>query len=569
MSRELFAKKQNKVVPFEQSGQFFHRKAQKYMDSNNYINALSFYRKAVEKEPQNIEYSLDLAEIFTEMGYFDQSSRILFSIIQKDGTRTECYFGLGCNFLGLQDFDKAMKSFERYLEAEPYGIYSRDARDLLDIIEDQEYFEDDVNIFDPAKEELYDLAIEGKDLLDKGEYDEAIKCLEKVVDQEPDLVFVKNNLALAYFCIGKLEKAISISMDVLKEDPKNVHANCNLCLFYNEMDGAQDSEGFLQTILDFKSQEPEEIHKIAVTLCELNKHEEANRALKVLIQYKPYDLRVLHYMAVSFFNMGRYKDALKYWSKISKIEPENSISSFYIRLAQEYIREGGSEEISYHFQVPYYEIVGRIKNLNNILKLREQDLLVKWEKDDSFRTLLAWGLELNDELIKKAILNVVASFEDNKAEDFLRDFLLRINESEELKTEALGLLKQMHASEPYIAYVEDDLVEVKVEIGEDMHFEMPLGMRKVLDIAFHQMRGRYEKGYTQEIEQIWTEFVKKLYPNYLPRIKKHEAWAAALEIYYCIEQDIPITKVEVSNRYGITYSAMNNNYNRIKRVLEN
>src|SRR5690554_1773027 len=119
MAKELFARKQRKVIPFDQNGQFYHRKAKKHMDNNNYLNALSLYRKAVEKEPQNVEYLLDLAEVFTEMGCFDQSSKVLFSILQRENARVDCYFGLGCNFLGMQDYARAMECFEKYLDIDP------------------------------------------------------------------------------------------------------------------------------------------------------------------------------------------------------------------------------------------------------------------------------------------------------------------------------------------------------------------------------------------------------------------------------------------------------------------
>ena len=168
MTRELFAKVKQKVVPFEQSGQFYHKKARKYMENNNYINALNFYRKAVEKDPENIEYLLDLSEVFTEMGYFDESNRILFSVLQKDKRRVDCYFGLGCNFMGLQEFDKAEECFERYLIMDPNGMYWEDAHDLLHVLKSHEYFIDDFEEFDYEKEKLYKIALKGKDLLDRG-----------------------------------------------------------------------------------------------------------------------------------------------------------------------------------------------------------------------------------------------------------------------------------------------------------------------------------------------------------------------------------------------------------------
>lgn len=569
MVKELFARKQRKVIPFDQSGQFYYRKAKKHINNNNYLGAVNLYRKAIEKEPHNIEYLLELAEVFTEMGCFDQSSRILFSILQKEKDRVDCYFGLGCNFLGMQDYDRAIECFEKYLDIDPNGVYSEEARDLLDVLEEYEYYEDSYNIFDSDAESIYDLAAEGKYLLDRGEYKKAISKLEKVVKLNPTLTFVKNNLSLAYFCDGKINKAIETSLEVLAMDPQNIHANCNICLFINERDGSESSKKYLDKIVNFKTQDPEELHKIAVTLCELKEHRLANRVLKQLLQYKPYDIRVLHYVAVSHFNLREYKEAIKHWTKISKIDPDNAISDYYIRLAQEYAaNKDSSREIFYHFQVPYDEILRRIKELNNILKLDERELLIRWRNDDNLINLLRWGLGLNDDLIKKAIINVVASFNDSKAEEFLREFLLMVNESEELKTEALGLLKQMAAEEPYLAYVDDDILEVKVDLIDDDSFEMPLEMEMVLNIATYKMEGRYQQGYEEIIEKIWTKFVKALYPNDLPKIKKYEAWAAALELYYCMDQDIYIKKKDIADYYDITYSALYNNLNKIKKVLD-
>lgn len=570
MAKELFARKQRKVIPFDQSGQFYYRKAKKHMNNNNYLGALNLYRKAIEKEPHNIDYLLDLAEVFTEMGCFDQSSRVLFTVLQKEKARIDCYFGLGCNFLGMQDYDRAIECFEKYLDGDPHGIYSEEARDLLDLLEEYEYYDDDYEGFALATESIYTLAAEGKDLLDQGEYKKAINKLEKVIKLEPTLTFVKNNLSLAYFCAGKINEAIEISLEVLDTDPQNIHANCNICLFVNERDGSESSQKYLDKIVNFRTEDPEELHKIAVTLCELKEHSKANRILKKLLQYKPYDVRILHYVAVSHFNLKEYREAIKHWRKISKIDPDNTISDYYIRLAQEYLDNNDiSREIFYHFQVPYDEILRRIKELNSILKLDERELLIRWKNDDNLITLLRWGLGLNDDLIKKAILNVVASFNDEKAEEFLREFLLMLNESDELKTEALGLLKQMAAEEPYLTYVDDDLMEVKVDLLDDDSFQMPLEMEMVLNIAAFKMEGRYENGYKEIIEQIWTKFVKSLYPNKLPRIKKYEAWAAALELYYCMDQDIYIKKKDIADYYNITYSALYNNLNKLKRVLEN
>ena len=44
-----------------------------------------------------------------------------------------------------------------------------------------------------------------------------------------------NNLALSYFFDGKKHKAIEISKNVLEAQSQNLHACCNLSLFYSDL----------------------------------------------------------------------------------------------------------------------------------------------------------------------------------------------------------------------------------------------------------------------------------------------------------------------------------------------
>lgn len=567
MAKELFAKAHKKVIPFEQNGEFFHRKARKYVENNNYINALSYYRKAVEKEPENIEYLLDLAEVFTEMGYFTESNQILFGIVQKNTSQADCYFGIGCNFLGLQEYDKAEECLEKYLDIEEDGIYSEEAQDLLDVLQSQEFYLDKLDDMDPTKERAFKRASKGKDYLDQGDYKRAVKELEKVIREEAGLIFARNNLALAYFCTGRLDKALETTYDILKEQPMNVHANCNAALFHHEQGEKERSEKYLQIILDLQVDDPEEMHKIAVTLCELKQHERVNKLLKTLLQYKPYDTKILHYMAISSFNMRQYKVALKYWDKIEKISPNNTISGYYKRYVQPFLKDDQEfKELPYNFQVPYDEIIRRVKKINDLLKLPNGDLSAKWKHGD-LSGLLSWGLDLNDPVIKKAILNVVASFQDGKSERFLRDFILRKSERQEEIKEALTLLKQMNAAEPYIAYMGDNIVEVKVSIMERRQREADRIIKSIPQFAIDNMLLRYPKGYEEEVKSMWEQIAPHIPPETILR-RKMEGWAGGLELYYCMEKGLKANKTLLAEIYYISYTTLMNGFKMIQDAMK-
>jgi len=571
MAKELFAKKANRVVPFDQNGEFFYRKARQHVENNNYINALSYYRKAIEKDPENSEYSLDLAEVFTEMGYFHESNQILFSVMQKDSSRIECFYAIGCNLLGLQEYSKAEECLERYLDLDEFGPYSEEAQDLLEVLQSKEFYLDLMDDFDPGKEKTFDHAMRGKDFLDQGDYKRAIRELSKAVKKEPDLIFAKNNLALAYFCTGKSDQAIETSREVLAEYPQNVHANCNIALFLYEKGEMKACDKYMGQVLNQKVEDPEELYKIVVTLCEMKKHRKVNKMLKQLLQYKPYDTNLLHYMAVSCYNLKTFRAAYDYWDKVEKLAPNNTISSYYKHYVKGMMSgERKFKELPYHFQVPYDEMIRRVKKINELLKLPRADLVDKWRNGDSLLSLLNWGLDLNDILIRKAILHVVASFRDEKAERFLREFLLRKSEGEELIREALALLKDMNAPEPFLAYVDDNMVEVKVRATRKEGPGKEEILKEIPDMAIAGMKELYLKDFEQDIHEIWNCVVYywKAQDN-MPEIRKTEGWAAALELFYCVQEDMTINRTALAGSYHVAYSTMMNHYRYICEVIEN
>lgn len=567
MARELFSNTLKKVLPFEQKGDFFYRKAKKSIENNNYINALNYYRKALEKEPDNIEYSLDLAEVFTEMGYYNESNKILFSILHKSKTYYECYFGMGCNFLGLQEYEKAEESLEKYLEADGLGLYADEAADLLEILQNQEYYFEIIDELDDSKARQLADAAKGKIHLDRGDFKKAIRLLEKVVDSDKDLVFARNNLALAYYCVGDLEKAIHMSKEIIEESTINVHANCNLAIFHLEKGDIENSHKYIENVLDIPTEDPDELHKIVVTLCEMRQHERVNKLLKRLIQYKPYDIKILHSMAVSSFNLKLYKKALYYWNKIEKISPGNTISSYYRRLAMD-LNKGSTKhmELPYHFQVPYDEIVNRVQKINDIIKSPDRELLSKWKGNRSLYNLLAWGLDINDPFIKIDILDLVASFDDRLAEGFIREYILRGNEDKSTIRHTLALLKQIDAQEPYMAMVDGDILEINVSIDNKYVFDDPK-YANIPNIAIDCMMTRNIREVEDEIQAIWNQILHYWYSQGIPRIRKPEGWAAAIDLYYCLNAGISMNKKELAEYYGVSYSTLQKNYLYIEDAL--
>ena len=203
------------------------------LDKNDYVEALAFCRRAIEHEPDNADYWLDLAELYTELNYYDESNEILFDLMRRNAVDVaECLFGLGCNYMGLQDYEKAEESFQKYLDVEPDGVYADEAEDMMLMIDGQREWEYGGDSAEQLDEETEQQIEHGRLALDRGDYTRAITLLEGVLVKHPRLIYVRNNLALAYFYGGQKEKAMAMAEATYARERDNVHACCNLALFY-------------------------------------------------------------------------------------------------------------------------------------------------------------------------------------------------------------------------------------------------------------------------------------------------------------------------------------------------
>jgi len=564
--------KSNNIIHFEQNGNFYYKLAQKHIEKEEYIEALNCYRKAVDREPRNLAYVLELAELMTEMNFFDESNALLaYSLHYAGEYAARLYFDMAFNFLGSQDYDQAREYFARYIEIEPDGDYADEAEEFLAILELQSSYIEEMMDQDSGFKALYKRARLGKQLLDKGEYKKAIKVFEHVLEEDPTLLFIRNNLSLAYFCTGDVEKAIEIEESVLLAQSDNVHANCNMALYYDEIGDAKATKEYIDKIIGLiDADDPDALCKIGLTMCELGQHEYVLKVLNMLLEYNPYDIKMLHYCGIACLNLEQYNKAAQWWIKVLRLDPDSSVALFYRQRAN--MHEQGllpAGQYLYQYQVTKEEFLRRMDFINEILSFAPDKLRYLWNNDPEFYDIITWGLDINDDMIKSILLHIIAEFKDDKAEKILREFLLRRGESERLRQEIFALLKQNDVKEPYMAYIDQRLVEVKVNIVPDGK-NVCEAYREAAELAAKIMCKRLgcEDDCAQDMRQIMEDYLRSVSDGELVNIRKKEVWAAALEYFYCKhKKKIKVCMADVADRYGVSVSALSGAYRRLTQAL--
>jgi len=95
-----------------------------YVKKNNYSEALISFEKAVEKEPNNIEYLQELAVTHYMLKNYDESTKIYNKIISLEKDNVSAYNNIGNNYFIMKDYKNAELFYRKAIEVNPYSIPS-------------------------------------------------------------------------------------------------------------------------------------------------------------------------------------------------------------------------------------------------------------------------------------------------------------------------------------------------------------------------------------------------------------------------------------------------------------
>lgn len=563
-----------KVLSFEQKGEFFYRRGLDRLDQNKLADALCNYRLAGERDPGNEEILLAMAEVLTEMERFDESNRILFALVRRAEHDPECYFGMGCNFMGLNDLTHAKDALERYAELEPEGTFTYDAYDMLDAIDEAEYYRmgpPGALVAVSKKDDAFDAAEEGRELLEQELYDQAEEKLRHALRLDPELDWARNNLTLVHFCRREYKHASTEAKTVLERDPKNLQALCNLTMSYQAMRDKAAANRTADALTRLESDDPDDLNRMSLVLIDLGRFGEALPLMQKLARKYPYDEGTLHRLAMCAFETDRYAEAIACYDTLLKIDSSDLIARYYRGLCRAAQASGGASasvkrKYMLNYQVPFDEMLARINRLNEIVARPKEELAEAWENESELRSLIEWGFTLPDRGIKRALLALIATFGDARGEEMLRDFLLRRQQPDELKHEALAYLTRQNAKDPFLSYLGGVLVQSRVSSALADGVSKPY--RDALVLCLTSMHARRPEHIARSAVALWEKFIRGA-DGELPRLTRAQsaAMAAALEYLACRETGEKATKTDICARYGVSALRLKNAMTRLERGL--
>ncbi|MFW6129290.1 MAG: protein kinase domain-containing protein [Candidatus Aminicenantaceae bacterium] len=224
------------------------------LENKNYSEAIERFNAILEKEPENTQALLGLAEVYKKQGKLDEAVSKYEQVSLLEETIPEPYKHLGEIFELKQEWAKSIFYFNKYLDAVPESVGIDDIeqkvshlQEQLTYVEKPEEKEETVKVeektdekpkielekTEPVPEPVKksdDVSIklkEGIDDFDKGNFQKCIEQMKEVLIMDPD-----NEKARKYMRSARLEMAPGEIKSLVNQYISSIN-NDELLLFYN------------------------------------------------------------------------------------------------------------------------------------------------------------------------------------------------------------------------------------------------------------------------------------------------------------------------------------------------
>jgi tetratricopeptide (TPR) repeat protein len=272
---------------------------------------------------------------------------------------------------------------------------------------------------------------EGQSLLDAGRIKAAERKFREAIQICECAIPALNNLALCSQLRGDTKRAIRATQQVLEFNSTNVFAHCTLAECYEGLGRTEKARSHVKraiTLLEDPDVPLDKLTKVIEALAQLRWDE------KICQVYRSYQEGVgiedvldgisWLYLGVAAANLGRIDEALFHWERARKKDPKMEVADLYATVML-LVQNG---------KVPPFRFSHRLD--------RDTKPLDPKHPSEDLKPVVAnaiWDEEADDEY-RHALVDLLGTWEDAWAEEFLRLILIQPDLPDDLKVHAASSL---------------------------------------------------------------------------------------------------------------------------------
>ena len=532
--------KDSNIVPFERNADYIYNRAMKNLRDNNVVDAIELMRHAINKTPDNQKYKLDLAEMYSEIGYHEQSDRLLLDVAAKGDAPAECFYTLAVNRVNENDLAGAKRALESY-KIRTIGYEPMPQAELLD--SELEFYGALDSGLDRKQRRAYRMAENACELLRREDMFGARRLFERSLNIMPLHSDTRALYAMVLMLCGEDDNARSEARKAIAGKDATIRSMCVAANVLSNVGAYDEAVGVIRKIIDIKPRN-NELRMLIYAMCEMNMYTELMDSVRLALQETPYDKLLMHIMAVSVLkNGGSLEEASNFWLRILRIDSEDTVAGFFHDSAAAGILE--SDELNYEYQVPEKEREARLKYIVSKLGGGIENISKTWNEEPRFRMMLQWALSTGETQFVYVAMAVYAAIDDENAVSLLREALYNSHIPSELKSYIASIIKFKGYDLSKYLPPDADERDGFLPDADEILSKLPVGQRQLIRLAGDIMEAYCGRSALSALAIIWCTYRegRKLFTDPLIRT---EAAAAALVYNYLIihgEKEVSVSKI--------------------------
>ncbi|CAB1064795.1 hypothetical protein D1BOALGB6SA_9592 [Olavius sp. associated proteobacterium Delta 1] len=253
-----------------------------YYEFGEKDRVLECYKRAVDYEPENLNYLKGLADYYhAELKQVEPALAVYKKMIEKGATDAETMFIAANLCVALHQFEDAMNYYQKVLEIEPWHS---EAFECLEKIKNNQTMKAQA----VSPEELYQRSQEAGAA---GSIESAVSILEQLVGRFPDFAAAHNDLGVYHQKLENNDQAQNHYKNAVRLEPYNSTYNKNLADFYFIVQG--DVPKALQIYLGVLKNNPADIEVLLATghiSIAVNRPQDAETFFRRVLELEPWNM---------------------------------------------------------------------------------------------------------------------------------------------------------------------------------------------------------------------------------------------------------------------------------------
>ncbi|WP_226036022.1 tetratricopeptide repeat protein [Aquibacillus saliphilus] len=314
--------KTDNVTPFIPEGDFYFTKGVEAFQKRKFDIAIKWLKKAVEDSPKEALYHCQMSIVYTEIGAYHAANQILTEVLSENGdSYIDCYYLIANNYAHLGLLQDAKKYTKTYLDKAPNGDFTKEAEDLLTVLDIGDDDDDDEWAFE-EEDELLIYQETAFYHLERQEWSQAITLLEEMMGVFPEHIAAKHEFSFALFFNGDQDEAIRLEEQWLKNDPQSLYCHTNLAIFYYERNDINKCNQHIVSLQNVYPIHEQQKLKIANTLARTGHYKEAYDRFKMLSKgHLKGHASYFKWYSACLYGIGASTKALSLWEEGCKKYP--------------------------------------------------------------------------------------------------------------------------------------------------------------------------------------------------------------------------------------------------------